>query len=306
MRPFDTTQHPYLERIDALITARMAPHAQQIASEALHSRAVALPRTTMAQLLFAAAHTGDYDQTAYHAAAAIELIRAGAAMHRRLFSSNAHADHRPQSPLHGPTLMLGDYFFALAASEMAVAPHTHIIADYSDCVMRLAEAFLSPTPLDNPDLLTHVLGHINLVEGRICTSALRAGLTCAQQTLAPEQVIALGQACAQVIALHVHIQQSDDPFDTLDRGTVILPVAYAVLADREATLQAIAHHDSAALCALIQRHHGVSQTRETQQRIFHDAQQRIAQLPFAPLRERLHALLQPFSTPNEPSSTTPA
>jgi len=298
MRPTDTTQHQYLERIDALITARMAPHAQQIATEALHSRAVALPRTTMAQLLFAAAHTGTFDQTAYHAAAAIELIRAGAAMHRRLFSSNAHADHRPQSPLHGPTLMLGDYFFALAATEMAVAPHSLIIADYSDCVMRLAEAFLSPTPLDSADLIQHVLAHVDLVEGRICTSALRAGLICAQQSLAPELVTALGQACAQVIALHVHAQQSEDPFDTLDRGTVILPVAYAMLADSTATLQAIAQHDSVALTQLIQHHEGVAHTRATQQRIFADAQHLIDQLPFVALRDRLFALLQPFSTPN--------
>lgn len=298
MRPTDTTQHQYLERIDALITARMAPHAQQIATEALHSRAVALPRTTMAQLLFAAAHTGAFDQTAYHAAAAIELIRAGAAMHRRLFSSNAHADHRPQSPLHGPTLMLGDYFFALAATEMAVAPHSRIIADYSDCVMRLAEAFLSPTPLDSANLVAHVLAHIDLVEGRICTSALRAGLISASQTLEPEQISALASICAQVIALHVHVQQSEDPFDTLDRGTVILPVAYAVLADRAATLEAIAHHDSATLTQLIQRHEGIAQTRATQQRIFADAQHLIEQLPFVALRERIYALLEPFRTPN--------
>ena len=93
-------------------------------------------------------------------------------------------------------------------------------------------------------------------------------------------------------------QQSEDPFDTLDRGTVILPVAYAMLADSTATLQAIAHHDSVALTQLIQRHEGVAHTRATQQRIFADAQQLIDQLPFVALRERLFALLQPFSTPN--------
>ncbi len=298
MRPFDTTQHQYLERIDALITARMAPHAQQIAREALHSRAVALPRTSMAQLAFAAAQAGTFDQTIYHAGAAIELIRAGAAMHRRLFSSNAHADHRPQSPLHGPTLMLGDYFFALAATEMAVTPHTHIIADYSDCVMRLAEAFLSPTPLNSPDLASHVLHHINMVEGRICTSAIRAGLTCAQQSVDADFSAKLGHTCAQVIALHVHVQQSADPFETLDRGTVMLPVAYAVLADREAALHAITQHDSVALTQLIQRCAGVEQTRATQQQVLASAQLLIDQLPFASMRTSLHELLQTFSIPS--------
>lgn len=40
--------------------------------------------------------------------------------------------------------MLGDYFFALAAGEMARAPDPRVITYYSQAVMRISEGGLAP------------------------------------------------------------------------------------------------------------------------------------------------------------------
>ncbi len=303
MRLLDTEQQQHTARVEALIRARITAHAEQIAYEALQSRAVAIPYTIVAHTLLATAHAGSVGPQAFHAAAAIELIRAGAAMHRRLFS-HAHPDYAASSdpsPLHGPTLMLGDYFFAMAASEMAETPNARIIAEYSTCVMDVAEAFLQTPPFDHSDIITQVLATLNHIEGRIMRSAINAGLECAQVTTHTIDVAALSTHLTRLVSLHVHLQQVNDPFDTLDRGTIILPVAYALDCHRAETLKAIATHNTAHLQHLIHLCDGVTQTQALCVVAQQEVQRIIATIPYEGVQARLTHLIAQVATP----TTTP-
>lgn len=225
-----------LHHIDTLIGTRLASHASHIAEEALNSTAVAIPRHVVAKIILAVAQLG---QTTYprvwHAAAALELIRAGSAMHRRLVSSNS------STVVHGPTLMLGDYFYALAATEMAESPHADIIAEYSTCVMRVAEAFLTRIPLSDPAVLAKATAQIDAVEGEIMQRAVRAGVICGQHQLFADHV-PLGNALGRYVACSLHILEAQtNPLHSFMRGILILPLAYAL------------QHDYATTHTLIQR-----------------------------------------------------
>ncbi len=248
MRSIDTQIKQHLDAIDALITARVAPNALQIANEALQSDAIAIPRHVAATVLIGIAHSGSADMPrTHHAAAALELIRAGAAMHRRLIES-PYDNHTTPTLLHGPTLMLGDYFYALAASEMAEAPHAQIIAGFSTCVMQLAEAFLITIPLDTSAIVTAAYAQINDVESVVLQHAISAGAVCGtidEQSLPTRQ---LAQALANYHALARHIYEAQhEPLRSFGRNALILPLAYALEHDRAHTTHLITNHDSAAL-----------------------------------------------------------
>jgi hypothetical protein len=248
MRSMDTQTQQHLDTIDALITARVAPNALPIATEALQSDAISIPRHVAATVLIGIAHLGMIDvPRIHHAAAALELIRAGAAMHRRLIEP-PHDNHTTPTLLHGPTLMLGDYFYALAASEMAEAPHTQIITGFSTCVMQLAEAFLVTIPLDTPDIVAAAYAQIDDVESVVLNHAIQAGAVCGNidAQMLPTQHLA--QALAQYYALDRHIHEAQhEPLRSFGRNSLILPLAYALAHDRTRTTQLITNHESAEL-----------------------------------------------------------
>ena len=213
--PHITTLHDALQHIDALIQSRLAPNASEIATEALNSTAVALPRYAVASVILAVANMGTIDtQRTTHAAAALELIRAGTAMHRRLIDPSLRTTtQRTSTPsfVHGPTLMLGDYFYALAANEMAESPNARIIADYATCVMHIAEAFLTSIPLSDPAVFHNALLHIDAIEGALMQRAIRAGQICGGITSFIDENNAVACELARVYAttLHIHEAQTD-------------------------------------------------------------------------------------------------
>lgn len=248
MRSIEKHMQPHLDAIDALITARVAPNALPIANEALQSDAIAIPRHVVATVLVGIAHTGVADMPrTHHAAAALELIRAGAAMHRRLIEP-PHDNHTTPTLLHGPTLMLGDYFYALAASEMAEAPHAHIIAGFSTCVMQLAEAFLVTIPLNTSDIVAAAYAQIDDVESVVLQHAIKAGAVCGnvdEQSL-PNQQLAHVLARYHALTRHIHEAQHE-PLRSFGRNALILPLAYALAHNRTHTTHLITNHDSAGL-----------------------------------------------------------
>ena len=144
--------------------------------------------------------------------------------------------------------MLGDYFYALAASEMAEAPHAHIIAGFSTCVMQLAEAFLVTIPLDTTDIVAAAYAQIDDVESVVLQHAIKAGAACGtidEQSLPTRQ---LAQALANYHALARHIYEAQhEPLRSFGRNALILPLAYALAHDRLHTTHLITTHDSAAL-----------------------------------------------------------
>jgi heptaprenyl diphosphate synthase/octaprenyl-diphosphate synthase len=255
MQTFTPAQRQHVQDIEAVIRARLAPHTSQIVEEALNSTAVALPRGVVAGIVLAFAQlTPTTSASAPHAAAALELIRAGASMHRRLFASRPSNDS-PASMLHGPTLMLGDYFYALAASEMAEAPQAPIIADFSTCVMQLSEAFLASIPHDGDVSVARSLQHIDDVEGALVVRAIRAGLVCAGLPATVIDAGRLAHAIARIHALTIQLQEAyTTPLHSFHRGHLIAPLAYALSQQPIATQRAIDANDEPALVTLLHAH----------------------------------------------------
>jgi hypothetical protein len=252
MQTFTPAQQLHVQDIEAVIRARLAPTTSQIVEEALNSTAVAIPRGVLAAIVLAFAQsTTAYSASAVHAAASLELIRAGASMHRRLFTPRPSNDS-PASMLHGPTLMLGDYFYALAASEMAEAPQAPIIADFSTCVMHLSEAFLASIPHDGDVSVARSLQHIDDVEGALVSRAIRAGLVCAGLPATHIDVNQLASAIARIHALTIQLHEATtSPLHSFQRGQLIVPLADALTQHPNDTQRAIDANDEPELVGLL-------------------------------------------------------
>jgi hypothetical protein len=294
--PHITTLHHDLQHIDALIHARIAPHASEIAAEALNSTAVALPRHAVASVILAVAQMGTIDshRTA-HASAALELIRAGSAMHRRLIDPSLRtATPHTSTPsfVHGPTLMLGDYFYALAANEMAESPHPRIIADYATCVMHIAEAFLTSIPLSDPAVFHNALLHIDAIEGALMQRAINAGIICGAVTafIDENNAVACELARLYTTTLHIHEAQTE-PLRSLQRGIIILPLAHALQHHRAHTLQLISSGDQATLSAFLQECGGITATATIHQQAVDVLNQFVVTLPTSTGRDIFQHLI---------------
>jgi len=294
--PHITTLHDALQHIDALIQSRLAPNASEIATEALNSTAVALPRHAVASVILAVANMGTIDiQRTTHAAAALELIRAGTAMHRRLIDPSLRTTtQRTSTPsfVHGPTLMLGDYFYALAANEMAESPNARIIADYATCVMHIAEAFLTSIPLSDPAVFHNALLHIDAIEGALMQRAIRAGQICGGITSFIDENNAVASELARVYATTLHIHEArTDPLRSLQRGIIILPLAHALQHHRAQTLQLISNGDQATLSAFLQECGGITATATIHQQAVYALNQFVATLPASTGRDLFQHLI---------------
>jgi heptaprenyl diphosphate synthase/octaprenyl-diphosphate synthase len=136
-------------------------------------------------------------------------------------------------------LMVGDYLFALAAAEMALAPDPRIIGFFSRGVMTICEGELSPV-LDVVPLnvaLEQYLYKIGCKTAALFEAGCMAGMVCGGGT--PEQVEALGRFGND---LGLAFQIVDDVLDyvgdaatlgkpagnDLREGTITLPLSYAV------------------------------------------------------------------------------
>jgi len=307
MQTFTQAQHNLVQDIEAVIRARLTPNASQIVEEALNSTAVAIPRGVIAGIVLAFAQFAPQPSaTAPHAAAALELIRAGASMHRRLFASRPSND-APASMLHGPTLMLGDYFYALAASEMAEAPQAPIIADFSTCVMQLSEAFLGSMPHDSDISIARSLQHIDDVEGALVACAIRAGLVCAQLPADFIDSDALASAIARLHALTIQLHEAQTaPLHSYQRGQLILPLAVAFAHHPHEILRAIDAADEPALTVLLHATGSIQECIQLCQAADLVATTIIDTLPAQSSRQWLQSLshpaayLRPTATPSIP------
>jgi heptaprenyl diphosphate synthase/octaprenyl-diphosphate synthase len=294
--PHITTLHDALQHIDALIQSQLAPNASQIAAEALNSTAVALPRHAVASVILAVANMGTIDtQRITHVAAALELIRAGAAMHRRLIEPSLRTETPHTSTpsfVHGPTLMLGDYFYALAANEMAESPHARIIADYATCVMDIAEAFLTSIPLSDPAVFHNALLHIDAIEGALMQCAINAGMICGGVTSFVDENNAVACELARLYATTLHIHEAlSDPLRSLQRGIIILPLAHALQTQPSHTMQLIDRADPATLSAFLQECGGISATVTIRQQAVDRLNQFVTTLPASTGRDMFQHLI---------------
>jgi heptaprenyl diphosphate synthase len=157
-------------------------------------------------------------------------------------------DHTPQrrnrATIHtrwgnSVALMLGDFFFALSANELAAEPDTRIIRFYADAAQTIVEGELSPVTQIEP--LDVALGQyrykIGCKTAALFEASCKAGIAVAGGT--PEQIEALGRFGYD---LGLAFQIVDDVLDftgdervlgkpagnDLREGTWTLPLIYAL------------------------------------------------------------------------------
>lgn len=242
-----------LEKVDRIILERIQSRSAviQIAGQHILTSGGKRIRAALALL---SAQLGRYDfDTVLHAAAAVELIHAASLVHDDLVDESAQ--RRGTTTVHtrwdgNVALMVGDYLFALAASEMALAPDPRIITYFSRGVMTICEGELSPVVDISPlrVALDQYLYKIGCKTAALFEAACKAGMVCGSGT--QEQVDLLGRFGFDV---GMAFQIVDDVLDItsestilgkpagndLRAGTITLPLIYAVEAGADPALRAI-------------------------------------------------------------------
>jgi heptaprenyl diphosphate synthase/octaprenyl-diphosphate synthase len=136
-----------LARIEHMMRQRSASHSAVLAEAGEHIISSGGKRLRAALVLLAA-RLGNYDfERAAHPAVAVELLHAATLVHDDLV--DRAAQRRGHTTVHtrwdqDVAVMLGDYFFARAASELASEPDARIIRYYVAAAQTMVEGELSP------------------------------------------------------------------------------------------------------------------------------------------------------------------
>jgi heptaprenyl diphosphate synthase/octaprenyl-diphosphate synthase len=231
-----------LEKVDQIIVERVRPRLSVIQVAGRHILTSGGKRVRAALALLSA-QLGRYDlDRVLHSAAAVELIHAASLVHDDLVDEAER--RRGTVTVHtrwdgDVALMVGDYLFALAAAEMALAPDPRIIEFFARGVMTICEGELSPVlsaaPLDSA--LEQYFFKIGAKTAALFEAACKAGMVCGGG--APDQIEALGRYGYD---LGIAFQIVDDVLDftgdaealgkpagnDLREGTITLPLIYAV------------------------------------------------------------------------------
>lgn len=242
-----------------------------------------------------------------HAAAAVELIHAASLVHDDLIDD---ADtRRGRATVHSKwggnvALMVGDYLFAMAAGEMALAPDARVIAIFADAVQRICEAELRPV-LDVQPTDVAVDQYFAKIGGKTAVlfeAAAKAGIICGGGH--ERDVAALG-AFGYDIGLAFQI--IDDVLDftgdeatlgkpaghDLKEGTLTLPLIYAVAAGGSAVLYEAAHADTpgddlvAAAVAEVRRVGGPERAMQEAEALIARAIRRLDQFKDGPVKQAM-------------------
>ena len=240
--PIDSALISDLEQVDRIVLERVRTRSVVIGVAGRHVLAAGGKRIR-AILALLSAQIGQYDlDRVIHAAAAVELIHAASLVHDDLIDE---AERRRGVPaVHrrwdgDVALMVGDYLFALAAAEMALAPDPRIIGYFSQGVMTICEGELAPVTVVTPleDALDQYFYKIGCKTAALFEAACKAGAVCGG--LAQAAVDALGRFGYD---LGIAFQIIDDVLDytglpeqlgkpaanDLRAGTITLPLIYAV------------------------------------------------------------------------------
>lgn len=242
-----------LARVDEIILERVRPRLTVIRAAGEHILTSGGKRIRAALTLLSA-QLGEYNlERVLHSAAAVELIHAASLVHDDLVDQAAR--RRGEVTVHtrwdgDVALMVGDYFFALAAAEMALAPDPRIIGYFSRGVMTICEGELSPVvnvaPLNIA--LEQYLYKIGCKTAALFEAGCKAGMVCGGG--ATEQIEALGRFGYD---LGLAFQIVDDVLDyvgdaqtlgkpagnDLREGTITLPLIYTVEASGNNELAAV-------------------------------------------------------------------
>lgn len=243
-----------LASIERMMIERTASQARLLAAAGAYTVAAGGKRLRAALVLLAA-RLGRFDfERAARPAVAIELLHAASLVHDDLVD---HAlRRRGRVTVHARwdrhvALMLGDYFFALAAGELAGEPDPRIIKFYADAAQTVVEGELRPvTQLEPLDIaIDQYFFKIGSKTAALFEASCKAGIAVAGGT--PEQVAVLGQFGYD---LGLAFQIVDDVLDftgdeatlgkpagnDLREGTLTLPLIYAVAHSGDQLLREVA------------------------------------------------------------------
>jgi heptaprenyl diphosphate synthase/octaprenyl-diphosphate synthase len=249
-----------LQAVERLLLERTESRSPLIAAASAHTVRSGGKRLRAALALLAA-RLGSYQLSrVIHAAAAVELIQAASLVHDDLVDQASR--RRGRVTVHARwdndvALMVGDYFFALAAGEMARSPDPRIITYYSQAVQTIVEGELSPVTVAEP--AETALGQYYYKTGAKTASlfeaACKAGMAAGGGSDA--QVAALGR---YGFDLGMAFQIVDDVLDfvgdeqtlgkpagnDLRQGTITLPLIYTVARTGSPRLRAIVERGPAS------------------------------------------------------------
>jgi geranylgeranyl pyrophosphate synthase len=242
-----------LQAVETVILQRIEPRAAifRIAHPYLVGRN---GRRIHAALTLLAAQLGAYNlENVIHAAAAVELIYAASRVHSDLIDIAERRRNSVRANAHwngDVSLMVGDYLFALAASEMALAPDSRIIAYFSRSVMSISESELAPVMTLTP-LETAVEQYGAYIAGRTASlfdAACKAGVVCSGgEQDAIDTLGAFGHALGMAYQIVADVRDYRDAPSaasgssgaSLRAGVITLPLIYAFDASQNAELASL-------------------------------------------------------------------
>lgn len=230
-----------LQHVEALLLERSQSRHVDLASSGKHMVQAGGKRLRAAMVLLAA-RLGDYQfERVLHPAASAELIHGASLVHDDLVDRAMR--RRGRETVHNRwgndvALMLGDYFFALAAAEMALSPDRRIIRFYADAVQIIVAGELSPVTMVAPleQALEQYQFKIGSKTAALFEAACKAGITAAGGS--ESDIAALGRFGYD---LGMAFQIIDDVLDFIGneqhlgkpagndllQGTITLPLIYA-------------------------------------------------------------------------------
>jgi len=230
-----------LAEVERVMVERTASHSRLLSAAGAYTVAAGGKRLRAALVLLAA-RLGTYNlERAVRPAVAIELLHAASLVHDDLVDHTSR--RRGRMTVHTRwdshvALLLGDYFFGLAAGELAAEDDPRIVRFYADAAQTIVEGELHPvTQLEPLDVaLKQYFYKIGSKTAALFEAACKAGIAVSGGTA--QQIEALGRFGYD---LGLAFQMVDDVLDftgdeailgkpagnDLREGTLTLPLIYA-------------------------------------------------------------------------------
>lgn len=296
-----------LRAVEQLLLERVSSRSELIAAASAHTVRSGGKRLRAALALLAA-RLGSYQLSqVIHAAAAVELIQAASLVHDDLVDQAAR--RRGRVTVHARwdndvALMVGDYFFALAASEMARSPDPRIITYYAQAVQTIVEGELSPVTAYEPaeTALGQYFYKTGAKTASLFEAACKAGMAAGGGD--EDQIAALGR---YGFDLGMAFQIVDDILDytgdeqtlgkpagnDLRQGTITLPLIYAIARTSSPRLRALIERGSPtdaqvqAAIAEVTAAGGVETALAEARRFINEAIGHLAEFPASPAKAAL-------------------
>ena len=298
-----------LAHVDDLIRGQLESQQAVLQAAGRYLLAPGRQRLRAACTLLSARLGRNVNPAVLHAAAAVELIQHATHIHNDLISDadRRHGLANARERWSGDVaLMVGDYLFALAASEMALAPDARIIDYFSRAVMTITESKLSPVVIMKPFAAAQAqyLAAIGANTAVLFEAACKAGMACGNGSEAEiAQLGRFGYALGMAYAITADVRDVTTNQASLRTAMITLPLIYAVEASGSPDLVAaldMPPTDQAAINELvseIERAGGSRRALADAEQFVEQAIASLAHLPISDARSALEAIAYSLTAP---------